>query len=200
MFYVFLPIWNIYIDKQVGNSNIARPPEVAANIYSLFHCEMILLAHRLLFELTLLSGVFGHICLVPSRTWGRVLRVWSETLILKTGSIGKSPGKSHEQHLDTGSAPYPRPTALKVSLQTSTVNLLNCLLGVMLVSFFCMNEAVIETRESFDELVVFFFPVMEPADSASQKNDPLLNLLKSVYVESTDPAAAEVSPTRSYFV
>lgn len=34
---------------------------------------------------------------------------------------------------------------------------------------------------------------MEAADSVSQKNDPLLNLLKSVYVESTDPAAAEVS-------
>ncbi|XP_075940718.1 NADH dehydrogenase [ubiquinone] 1 alpha subcomplex assembly factor 4 [Anarhichas minor] len=34
---------------------------------------------------------------------------------------------------------------------------------------------------------------VETADSISQKNDPLLTLLKSVYVESKDPAAAENS-------
>ncbi|KAI3364483.1 hypothetical protein L3Q82_010832, partial [Scortum barcoo] len=34
---------------------------------------------------------------------------------------------------------------------------------------------------------------VETVDSLNQKNDPLLNLLKSVYVESNDPAAAEVS-------
>uniref|UniRef100_UPI0037E7E1E4 NADH dehydrogenase [ubiquinone] 1 alpha subcomplex assembly factor 4 isoform X2 n=1 Tax=Semicossyphus pulcher TaxID=241346 RepID=UPI0037E7E1E4 len=33
----------------------------------------------------------------------------------------------------------------------------------------------------------------ETVESANKKNDPLLTLLKSVYVESTDPAAAEAS-------
>ncbi|XP_074541431.1 NADH dehydrogenase [ubiquinone] 1 alpha subcomplex assembly factor 4 [Halichoeres trimaculatus] len=34
---------------------------------------------------------------------------------------------------------------------------------------------------------------VETEGPANKKNDPLLNLLKSVYVESTDPAAAETS-------
>lgn len=34
-----------------------------------------------------------------------------------------------------------------------------------------------------------FVSALETARSVSQKNDPLLTLLKSVYVESKDPAA-----------
>ncbi|XP_042359457.1 NADH dehydrogenase [ubiquinone] 1 alpha subcomplex assembly factor 4 [Plectropomus leopardus] len=36
--------------------------------------------------------------------------------------------------------------------------------------------------------------VSDAADSVNKKNDPLLNLLKSVYVESKDPAAAAEAP------
>lgn len=44
---------------------------------------------------------------------------------------------------------------------------------------------------------VVCFSAVGAEDPVNKKNDPLLNLLKSVYVESTDPAAAEVRPGHS---
>lgn len=57
------------------------------------------------------------------------------------------------------------------------------------------NDAFNETRDSVSLLTsLLCVSAVETADLVNQKNDPLLTLLKSVYVESKDPATAEVRP------
>lgn len=73
----------------------------------------------------------------------------------------------------------------------ASANLCNCLLGGVTPGWSALSIRLSNETPWTVSLLTSMFCVtaVETVDSVNQKNDPLLALLKSVYVESNDPAA-----------